>query len=297
VTYPLGVLTLIAITVVWGTTFVIVKGSLETIPVSLLLALRFSLAAAAFAFVRFDRRASMPALWLGLLAFAGFATQTMGLSITSASRSAFITGLSVVLTPLVAASGSASASRRASTSRASSPSPAWRCSRCVVATARGSTRRPLDAGHRPRLRAVHRVPRSGRRARQRSGPGRHAAPADGDLGLAVGGPELGALAHVPLQTYLAIAYLALVATALVAVLQVAAQRVVPASVAAIVFVLEPVFAATFAWWLAGETLGPRAGRVGCWWCWRCSSRSCAFELAAGEHVTGPDADPAAANVL
>ena len=99
----LGLGALGAITVVWGSTFVIVKDALDTIPPSLLLAVRFTLAALALSWTGIDRRAVVPALWLGLLAFADFATQTVGLGITSASNAAFITGLSVVLTPVVAA--------------------------------------------------------------------------------------------------------------------------------------------------------------------------------------------------
>src|SRR5690606_22159710 len=62
---------------------------------------------------------------------------------------------------------------------------------------------------------------------------------------------------VPARTWLAIAFLALVATAGVAIVQVHAQRVVPAHVAALVFGLEPVFAALFAYLLLGEQLGWR----------------------------------------
>ncbi len=68
-------------------------------------------------------------------------------------------------------------------------------------------------------------------------------------------PHVGALATVPTGTYLAILYLAVVATALIAVLQTYAQQVVPAYVAALIFVLEPAFAALFAFILLGERLG------------------------------------------
>lgn len=262
VSYTVGVLTLVAITVVWGTTFVVVKGSLETIPVPLLLALRFSLAAAAFAFVRFDRRAVVPALWLGLLGFAGFATQTLGLSITTASRSAFITGLAVVLTPLVAAiwfrhriaprvylasvvalGGLALLTLRGGEGQGVNAGDAWTLGTAltyalyIVYLGRVAGRADVAA-----LAGMQHLPMAA-------------------LAWLWAAPHLGALPAVPLSTYLAIAYLAVVATALVAVLQVAAQRVVPAAVAAIVFVLEPVFAALFAWWLVGEALGP-AGWLG-----------------------------------
>ena len=71
----LGLAALVAITVVWGSTFVIVKDALDTIPPSLLLAVRFTLAALALSWTGIDRRAVVPALWLGLLAFAGFASR------------------------------------------------------------------------------------------------------------------------------------------------------------------------------------------------------------------------------
>ena len=74
-------------------------------------------------------------------------------------------------------------------------------------------------------------------------------------------PSIGDLRHVPLTTFLAVLYLAAIATALVAVMQTYAQRVVPAQTAALIFVLEPVFAAIFAFVLLGERLG-LAGWIG-----------------------------------
>src|SRR5690606_6172554 len=89
------------ITIIWGTTFVVVKESLDTISVPLLLAVRFTLAGLLLAWGGWERRALVPALILGALSFGGFLTQTIALSITSASNAAFITGLSVILTPLL----------------------------------------------------------------------------------------------------------------------------------------------------------------------------------------------------
>ena len=68
-------------------------------------------------------------------------------------------------------------------------------------------------------------------------------------------PRVDENASVPAATWWAIGYLALFATALVAVLQTYAQRRVPAYLAALIFVLEPVFAALFAFLLLGERLG------------------------------------------
>ena len=98
-----GILTLVLITLIWGTTFVIVKETVATVSPALLLALRFSVAALLFAWVRPSKRALVPGLILGMLSFLGFATQTLGLVSTTASKAAFITGLSVILTPLFSA--------------------------------------------------------------------------------------------------------------------------------------------------------------------------------------------------
>jgi len=258
VSYPLGVLTLIAITIVWGSTFVVIKGALETIPVPLLLALRFSLAAACFAFVRFDRRALRPALFLGLLAFAGFATQTFGLSITTPSRSAFITGFAVVLTPVVAAIWF----RQRIALRVYLAGAVALVGLALLTLHGGGDGQGINAGDlwtvatalAYALYIVYLGQVAGHASVAALAGMQHIPMALLAWIWAV--PELGALATVPLTTYLAIAYLAVVATALVAWLQTHAQRVVPAPLAAIIFVLEPVFAALFAWWLVGEVLGP-----------------------------------------
>lgn len=253
----LGVVTLVLITVVWGTTFAIVKDALDTIPVPLLLAVRFSLAAACFAFVRFDRRAVWPALWLGLLAFVGFASQTIGLSLTSASNAAFITGLAVVLTPMVAAV----AWRRAVAPRAYLAALVATAGLGLLTLGEGGLA-AINSGDlwvlltalAYALYIVYLGEVAGKAPVFSLAGMQHLPMAL--LAWAWAWPERGALVDVPLATFGSIAYLAVVATALVAVLQVMAQRVVAAPLAALVFVLEPVFATAFAaWWLA-ERLPP-----------------------------------------
>jgi len=98
-------LILFVATFIWGGTFVIAKWGLEDISPLLLTALRFS--AATFLFfilfsrriLQMDRRVFYKGNVLGLLLFLGFATQTVGLQYTTASKSAFITGMMVVFTP------------------------------------------------------------------------------------------------------------------------------------------------------------------------------------------------------
>ncbi len=93
-------------TAVWGGTFVIVKDSLSRADPFAFLAVRFALGAIVMALVArralLDWRSVRYGLLLGVLLFLGFAFQTTGLTHTTPSRSAFITGLSVVLVPFVA---------------------------------------------------------------------------------------------------------------------------------------------------------------------------------------------------
>jgi drug/metabolite transporter (DMT)-like permease len=110
-----ALLALIAVTAVWGVTFVQVKDAVELYPLYAFLALRFAIATVALApaaLVRFGRvRGTVPRPWLketgvavflGLLLAAGYALQTEGLARTTVSSTGFITGLYVVFTPLLA---------------------------------------------------------------------------------------------------------------------------------------------------------------------------------------------------
>ncbi len=101
-------LALILLTVLWGTTFTVVKVAMEIASPGVFLALRFSLAAAVLGAVALARRDRVgPGFWrhgllLGLFMLVGFALQTTGLRFTTPARSGFITGLSVMLVPLIA---------------------------------------------------------------------------------------------------------------------------------------------------------------------------------------------------
>ena len=101
-------LALLLLAIFWGTTFTLVKDALQVASPAVLLAARFGLATAvlgAIWLVRRDRGG--PGLLrdgtlLGLAMLAGFALQTLGLRHTTPARSAFITGLCVVIVPFVA---------------------------------------------------------------------------------------------------------------------------------------------------------------------------------------------------
>jgi drug/metabolite transporter (DMT)-like permease len=88
----------------WGATFVIVKSVLARIPPEPFIMLRFTiggvvLLAIALSSRQLPRSALRPGLILGALVFGGFWLQTRGLMSISPSRSAFLTGLCVVMVP------------------------------------------------------------------------------------------------------------------------------------------------------------------------------------------------------
>ena len=101
-------------TVVWGATFVLVKAALNDVSPLLFLAMRFSLATGALVLIfratrrrqdrqRYQWKAILAGGLTGSFLFAGYLFQTFGLRLTTAPKSAFITGLTSVMVPLLAA--------------------------------------------------------------------------------------------------------------------------------------------------------------------------------------------------
>lgn len=93
------------VTIIWGTTFVLVKNALADISTILFLALRFGVAAIVLAAVyrtKLRRPGLLPGLAAGGLLFIAYCFQTYGLALTTASKSAFLTGLSIPMVPLFA---------------------------------------------------------------------------------------------------------------------------------------------------------------------------------------------------
>jgi drug/metabolite transporter (DMT)-like permease len=102
-----AVLALVAVTAVWGVTFVQVKDAVDVYPLFAFLALRFAIASLTLAgpAVRrlgsLGRRGAAAGIFAGGLLGAGYALQTAGLQRTTVSSTGFITGMYVVLTPLI----------------------------------------------------------------------------------------------------------------------------------------------------------------------------------------------------
>ena len=108
-TSPVLALTaLIAVTAIWGSTFVIVQNAVLRMPVMDFLAVRFAVAALVMLALRpsclkhITRRCLLHGVWLGIAMGLGYISQTFGLLSASAAVSGFITGMFVVLTPVIA---------------------------------------------------------------------------------------------------------------------------------------------------------------------------------------------------
>jgi len=99
---------LLAVTAVWGVTFAQVKDAVAIYPLFAFLALRFAIASGTLALPgarrlrALGRDGALAGILAGALLGAGYALQTAGLERTTVSSTGFITGMYVVLTPLLA---------------------------------------------------------------------------------------------------------------------------------------------------------------------------------------------------
>lgn len=257
---------LILVTVVWGSSFIVVKNVVSEAPPLAFLFFRFLLAAAlagALA-MRRPRTAGLlrDGLVIGGLLAAGMSMQVIGQVETSASKAAFLTGISVVLTPFAAFARTRSL-----------PSIENGAGFSLAAIGFFLLTFPAEGGPINRgdllvfgcavLFAFYIVEMSLRTAR-------HDALALTAVQLVVVAVAAGILAAVgrlaawPLEsrplvwegTFLqGVLYLGTIGTVGTFLSQTWAQRHMSATHAAIIFALEPVWAALFAAWFLGERLG------------------------------------------
>lgn len=258
-------LALLAVAAIWGTTFSLVGAAVQTTSPTVFLALRFG-AAGLLMLCLLRGSAWPPGVWLhgGILALAGFAGfwfQTAGLRWTTPSRSAFVTGLSVVLVPavvlllfrrrprLLSVAGAVLAA--AGLVLLTSPGAGgWNrgdlltlgCALCFafyIAWLEPATRAVGGAGLRPLV------------AVQILGTGCLALVFLPLSHWTEGGPRLDAGAEL----WTALAVTVPLATVLTCFLQAWAQARMPPTRAAVILTMEPAFAALFAWIWVGERLG------------------------------------------
>jgi len=93
----------------WGSTFIVVKTAVQELPPFPFLAIRFALAflpLLPFLWLKrgyFNKSVLVKGILVGIFLFLGYITQTIGLQYTTASNAGFITGLNVVIVPMLLA--------------------------------------------------------------------------------------------------------------------------------------------------------------------------------------------------
>jgi len=103
----IALIALVGICAAWGSTFLIVQKAVEHMPVMDFLAVRFTVAAIVMIILRPNclRGMTLKGTWrgigLGVVLGFGYISQTYGLRYASATVSGFITGMFVVLTPVM----------------------------------------------------------------------------------------------------------------------------------------------------------------------------------------------------
>ena len=262
-------LALVGVTVLWGTTFVVVKNALADVSPLTFIALRFTLAALVLALIYSKTLRGNGLGWLdfragalaGSLLFGAYTLQTVGLGLTTPSKSAFLTSLSIPMVPLASSLVYQIRPRLlegAGIVIASAGMVLMTFPRAGFEMSRGDFLTFLCAV----LFAVHIVVVG------------HFSPIIGFESLAV--IQIGVVAALassvmwfaePVRFHLtpgvaaAVVVTGLLATALAFTTMAWAQQYTSPTRAALIFALEPVVAWVTSWALAGETMGNR-GKTG-----------------------------------
>ena len=258
-------LLLVGITAVWGSTFFLIRDVVHVLPPTDFVAVRFTIAAVAMVAVfwrpllALSRRELRIGVGLGVLYAVAQILQTVGLAHTEASRSGFITGTYVVLTPIFTAV----------LLRDHIPRSTWLAVLMATAGLATLSLSALGAGAggsagfgfgegvtllSAAVYALHII-----------GLGRYSSPA---AAAGLSAVQMIAIAAVSLVAaapggielpsgrgeWASVLYMALIAGAVAIWAQTWAQSHLTATRAAIVMTLEPVFAAGFAVALGGESM-------------------------------------------
>ncbi len=259
-----AVFALVLITAIWGSTFIIVKQSLDLLGPFAFIAARFWLAGLTLLLCLLPRRHKVSprlvrdGVLAGLALTVGFVTQTLGLQTISAGKAAFITGMSVVLVPLLTALLFRRWPRRAAVIGA-----ALAFLGLGLMTLSGATRQlaRVTSGDGWALACAFGF------AAHIMLTGRFSIRHDTLLFTLIQLLTVALLATIaalllerdallpPPTLWLTLGYMGALATGGVYFLQSWAQRYTSSTTTALIFTLEPVFAALFAVAFAGEQLG------------------------------------------
>ncbi len=247
---------------VWGSTFFLIRDVVRLVPPTDFLAVRFTIAAVAMVAVfwrpmlALSSRQVVIGVGLGILYAVAQILQTVGLAHTEASRSGFITGTYVVLTPIFGAI----------LLRDHIPRSTWLA--VLMATAGLATLSLNGIGGGFGFGEGVTLLAAGVYALHIIGLGRYSSPASAGglsavqmVAIAVVSLIAAAPGGIKLPSgrggWTSVLYMALVAGAVAIWAQTWAQSHLSAPRAAIVMTLEPVFAAAFAVALGGESMTPR----------------------------------------
>ncbi len=247
-----GILLLIIITLIWGTTFPLLKNVVNSLSPSVLIAFRFTVATVAF--IPFIHRLNLhqvcKGVILGVLLFITFATQAIGIETIPANRAAFITSLNTIIVPLLGLRLSRMVLLAAGLAVVGIGLMSWETGAfrigdlwmfgCAISYATyilileqtASKSSPLS------LTAIQLL-------------------IVAILSTIWATPEFIEEIEIIKKNFGALMYLGLMASAISTWLQVIAQRRVSAHETALIFTLEPVFATVFSFLLLGEKLGTR----------------------------------------
>ncbi|WP_313300237.1 DMT family transporter [Diaphorobacter sp.] len=262
-----GLLALLIVTVVWGTTFPAMKLLSHHLDALQIIWARFAIALVVLLPMWRGMRGAERrwGLALGVLLFIAFWLQIEGLARTSSNRNAFVTGLNVLVVPILAM---LALGRRYGLAL-------WVA--CLMAllgmTLMFHENDPWNLGDTLTLAstffyAVYILALEECARRTAKAPLRATRMAAAQAGVMLAASSvlvllrhgdvqsaLGPLLDIPSASWMALVYLGVFASVMVVTLQAWGQQRVDAMRSAIIYGLEPVFAASMGWFLIGESLG------------------------------------------
>lgn len=266
-------LALLIVTIAWGVSFLLTKNALDGLETFNFLAVRFGIATLISAviflkdMIRMSRKTLLLGIGVGFVMFAAYALQTVGITITTISKSAFITGTSVLMVPLFMALFLKRMPDKSSLLGAFMAFVGMGLMTLTGGSSDAGAAGSLNLGDLLTLIAAAGF------ALYILAVGKYTTQVDSipfaivQLGtVAVFSGITSLMFETPIvptgsDTWFAILFLAIICTSLAFIVQNVAQKYTSSTHTALIFSGEPVFAAMFAYVMVGEVLG-RNGVVG-----------------------------------